>query len=99
MREVLAKYMLEELPGVKFDDEYKIWLETFNLKVISEDALTELIDIVRCSNFKQRCAYFDLLRLLALEENIARRIFSKHWEKLVDDIIVDDYSDTTDKLT
>ena len=32
--------------------------------------------------------YFDCLRLLILEENIARSVFAKHWSELVDEMII-----------
>lgn len=52
MIETLKKYSIEEHPGVKFDDEYKDWLDAFDLKKISTDALNELVDMASNEDIK-----------------------------------------------
>lgn len=66
---------------------FKAWLETFDIKHISAQALDELVALSEIAEDKQKIALVDLLRLLVLEENAANHIFGKHWE-LVDVCVI-----------
>jgi hypothetical protein len=70
---------------------------------MTKDILDELMELTSASNVKQKCAYFDLYRLIVLEENTARVVFGTQWENLIDDMVIGhtqtlDLSETTDKI-
>jgi hypothetical protein len=86
MKEFITKLTVSSASEIKVD-VFKAWLDTFDIKNISAQALDELVALSEIAEDKEKIALVDLLRLLVLEENAATHIFGKHWE-LVDVFVI-----------
>ena len=86
MKEFITKLAVQSAGEIKVD-VFKSWLDTFDIKHISSEALDQLVALSEIAEDKQKIALVDLLRLLVLEENAANYIFGKHWD-LVDVCVI-----------
>jgi len=84
MKEFIIKFASGGQAGVKSTENLLKWLNgSFNLESIPNDAIDELAELTEVAEEKSKIALVDLLRLLCLNEDIAKYFITKHWE-LVD---------------
>ena len=80
MKEFILKFTMQSEKEVKSIVNLQKWLENFDLKQISNQAIDELVELAEIAEEKSKIALIDLFRLLILQPTQAEYILDKHWE-------------------
>ena len=66
MKEFILKFTMQSEKEVKSIANLQKWLDTFDLKAISNSAIDELVELAEIAEEKSKIALIDLFRLLVL---------------------------------